>query len=166
MKESGTNHWSSPNTGANNSSGFTGLPGGLRYSDGTFREIGNRGSWWSSTEFNAGSAWYLYLTSNDGSIYKSSFAKQFGLSVRCISSDKQQVIVPIKPTTPINPGTVVIGKQTWTTKNLDVSKFRNGDIIPEVKSLDEWTAADLDHKPAWCYYDNDPANGVKIWQTI
>ncbi len=57
--------------------------------------------------------------------------------------------------------TVTIGKQTWMKKNLDVSKFRNGDIIPEIKSLDEWIAADLENKPAWCYYDNDPANGLK-----
>ncbi len=29
MKEEGTTHWSSPNGGATNESGFSGLPGGL-----------------------------------------------------------------------------------------------------------------------------------------
>jgi uncharacterized protein (TIGR02145 family) len=39
LKETGTTHWSSPNTGATNETGFTGLPTGLRESDGTFDGI-------------------------------------------------------------------------------------------------------------------------------
>ncbi len=57
---------------------------------------------------------------------------------------------------------VKIGTQTWTTENLNVSKFRNGDPIPEAKTEEEWIKAGLkDKKPAWCYYDNNPANGEK-----
>ncbi len=56
---------------------------------------------------------------------------------------------------------IKIGEQTWATKNLDVSKFRNGDAITEAKTIAEWTAAAEQRKPAWCYYDNDPANGKK-----
>ena len=37
LKETGTVHWASPNTGATNESGFTGLPGGYRVN--TFRRI-------------------------------------------------------------------------------------------------------------------------------
>ena len=55
--------------------------------------------------------------------------------------------------------TVTIGTQVWMTKNLDVSTFRNGEIIPEAKTTDEWQAANTNHTPAWCYYDNDPKNG-------
>ena len=54
---------------------------------------------------------------------------------------------------------VKIGKQIWMTKNLNVDKFRNGDIIPEVKTMKEWLQAFIDRKPAWCYYKNDKANG-------
>lgn len=57
--------------------------------------------------------------------------------------------------------TVNIGTQTWMAENLEVSHFRNGDLIPEVKSEDEWTKAGRDNKPAWCYYENDPAYGKK-----
>jgi uncharacterized protein (TIGR02145 family) len=57
--------------------------------------------------------------------------------------------------------TVTIGTQTWTTKNLDVATFRNGDLIPEAKTDEEWKAAGENKQPAWCYYDNDPANGTK-----
>jgi uncharacterized protein (TIGR02145 family) len=55
--------------------------------------------------------------------------------------------------------TVVIGNQTWMAKNLNVSTFRNGDLIPEAKTLSDWHYAKLNKQPAWCYYDNDPGNG-------
>jgi uncharacterized protein (TIGR02145 family) len=57
--------------------------------------------------------------------------------------------------------TVTIGKQVWMTKNLDVATFRNGDSIPQVKTDEEWEKAGLYGQPAWCYYDNDTANGAK-----
>jgi len=56
---------------------------------------------------------------------------------------------------------IKIGAQTWAAKNLDVSSFRNGDAITEAKTTAEWTAAGEQGKPAWCYYENDPANGAK-----
>ena len=56
---------------------------------------------------------------------------------------------------------VKIGKQEWSSKNLNVSTFRNGDAIPEVKSQEAWVKAGQEGKPAWCYYDNDPKNGDK-----
>jgi uncharacterized protein (TIGR02145 family) len=52
--------------------------------------------------------------------------------------------------------TVKIGSQKWTVKNLDVSTYSNGDIIPEIKDPKEW--ANL-KTGAWCYYSNDPENG-------
>ena len=57
--------------------------------------------------------------------------------------------------------TVTIGNQTWTTKNLDVATFRNGDAIPQAKTNEEWKAAGENKQPAWCYYDNDVKNGPK-----
>ena len=56
---------------------------------------------------------------------------------------------------------VKIGTQVWTSKNLDVSTFRNGDSIPEVKSKEEWVTARSNKQPAWSYYDNDEKNGKK-----
>jgi len=57
--------------------------------------------------------------------------------------------------------TVTIGTQVWMTKNLDVSTFRNGDPIPQAKTNEEWEKAGDNKLPAWCYYENDPANGAK-----
>ncbi len=57
----------------------------------------------------------------------------------------------------INLPTVKIGTQDWTTKNLNVSRYRNGDLIPEVRNQKEW---DKLTTGAWCYYNNDPKNGA------
>lgn len=57
--------------------------------------------------------------------------------------------------------TVTIGTQVWRTKNLDVATFRNGDSIPQAKTNEEWEKAAENQQPAWCYYNNDPANGAK-----
>jgi len=56
---------------------------------------------------------------------------------------------------------VKMGTQTWSTQNLNVSVFSNGEAIPEAKTNDEWVRAGKEKKPAWCYYDNNPANGEK-----
>jgi len=53
---------------------------------------------------------------------------------------------------------VKIGHQVWMSENLDTDKFLNGDLIPEVKSNEEWKEYAQAGKPAWCYYDNDSAN--------
>jgi uncharacterized protein (TIGR02145 family) len=56
---------------------------------------------------------------------------------------------------------VRIGTQIWAAENLNVDRFRNGDPIPQAKSNEEWEKAGENQQPAWCYYDNNPANGVK-----
>ena len=58
-----------------------------------------------------------------------------------------------------SPGKVKIGNQEWLTENLNVDHFRNGDIIPEAKSEEDWGKAGDLRQPAWCYYDNNPENG-------
>ncbi|GAB3985929.1 hypothetical protein GCM10028807_02250 [Spirosoma daeguense] len=56
---------------------------------------------------------------------------------------------------------IQVGIQEWAPTNLDVAVFRNGDPIPEARTEAQWKRAWLDRKPAWCYYNNDPANGKK-----
>lgn len=48
---------------------------------------------------------------------------------------------------------------TWMLKNLDVDTFRNGDPIPQITNAVDWLAAGAAGQPAWCYYNDDPANG-------
>jgi uncharacterized protein (TIGR02145 family) len=61
----------------------------------------------------------------------------------------------------IDPGMgdlATIGSQVWTKKNLDVETYRNGDIIPQVQDGNAWGSLTTG---AWCYYDNNAANGTK-----
>ena len=51
--------------------------------------------------------------------------------------------------------TVVIGSHTWMRENLKVSRYRNGDIIPEITRNIDWTLA---NEGGWCWYDNDSKN--------
>jgi uncharacterized protein (TIGR02145 family) len=76
-------------------------------------------------------------------------------------SGKYKAEVSIQKYLPINLNSVKIGNQIWMTENLNVDRFQNGDIIPEAKTAEEWRAADNAKRAAWCYYDNDPANGKK-----
>lgn len=84
MKEIGTTHWTTPNAGATNLSGFTGLPGGYRNVNGAFNYIGNFGIWWSSTESSAGLAWSRFLDYNDVDLFRVSTNERGGFSVRCL----------------------------------------------------------------------------------
>jgi len=86
MKETGYAHWDSPNTGATNSSGFTALPGGLRYSNGTFGYISDSGYWWSTTESSGTSAWLRHLYYPNVQVYRGSPPKTVGYSVRCLKN--------------------------------------------------------------------------------
>jgi uncharacterized protein (TIGR02145 family) len=84
MKESGTSHWSSPNTDATNESGFSGLPGGCRYSSGTFGSLGYYAFFWSASEYHTDLAWYrtLYCDFLGLSLYY--YDQRYGFSVRLV----------------------------------------------------------------------------------
>ena len=84
MKSTSTQYWISPNTDATNESGFSGLPGGWRYPNGSFYDVGYSGFWWSSTEYDAGSAWSRGLDYTLGEVLRGYEDKQKGLAVRCL----------------------------------------------------------------------------------
>ena len=84
MKEAGTVHWNSPNTGATNESGFTALPGGRRSGSGSFYDLGYYGYFWSSTELDTNYAWYRYLYYGDDGVDRNYGHKGNGFSVRCL----------------------------------------------------------------------------------
>jgi uncharacterized protein (TIGR02145 family) len=53
-------------------------------------------------------------------------------------------------------GSVILNGKEWMNKNLNVSKYKNGDVIPQVTDVTQWVALTTG---AWCYYENDTANG-------
>jgi uncharacterized protein (TIGR02145 family) len=83
LKEAGTTHWSSPNEGATNESGFTALPGG-RVFVGNFYYLNSSGDWWSSTEFDG--TYVINYTMNFGGSYVlfGNNLKDSGFSIRCV----------------------------------------------------------------------------------
>ncbi|MFH0842171.1 MAG: fibrobacter succinogenes major paralogous domain-containing protein [Bacteroidota bacterium] len=84
LKEIGTSHWNSPNTGATNESGFTALPGGYRKLDGAFSNIGGTGYWPSTTENITFYNWSRSMYWDISDVYRSNGEKESGFSVRCV----------------------------------------------------------------------------------
>lgn len=69
---------------SNNSSGFTGLPGGLRRYSGSFKDLGAGGYWWSSTEYSSAHAYYRHLYYINPNLRGFGDTKDYGFSVRCL----------------------------------------------------------------------------------
>jgi len=56
-------------------------------------------------------------------------------------------------------GTATIGKQIWSKENLNVSKYSDGTIIPEVNDPALWFSLTTG---AWCYYSKNTSFGVEF----
>ena len=174
--------------GGYNKDGFNGLAGGRRGKNGNFSSLGVYFFWWTSSKYNNEGADYCYLEKSKDSVKIELMYNERGFSVRCMkekaekesdintksledwAEDSQKRLQDAsskssskdpnnKSTGPAaNLKSVVIGTQTWTSENLNVSTFRNGDPIPEVRSIEELLKV---NHPAWCYYDFNPDYGIK-----
>jgi uncharacterized protein (TIGR02145 family) len=93
LKEVGTTHWSNPNTGATNESGFTALPGGMRsYVDGSFSLIQNNGFYWTPSVIITvhGGESVAYSLSYNNSVLSgivSLYGQTNGYSIRCVKNN-------------------------------------------------------------------------------
>ena len=94
LKEAGTTHWISPNSGATNETGFTALPGSIRDTTGSFYPkneyihiyIGSYGFWWSSSNYNTNNAWIRYMCYDCRNVTVFWQNKICGSSVRCVKN--------------------------------------------------------------------------------
>ena len=85
LKQTVITHWNAPNTGATNNSGFTGLPGGYRGTNGSFSSVGIYGFWNSATDDSGTSGLLRRLDYNTAKVVRSDWnSKKSGYSVRCI----------------------------------------------------------------------------------
>ncbi len=89
LKETGTTHWLTPNTGATNSSNFMALPAGARVfviSSFSFNGLTESGNWWSATASSTTNAWFVSVSNTAASSTRSNNLKTTGLSVRCVKN--------------------------------------------------------------------------------
>jgi uncharacterized protein (TIGR02145 family) len=82
-KMKSTSGWIENGNGSNES-GFNGLPGGYRDSNGAFSGQGSLGCWWSASEVVTVYAYYRNLNRFDDNLYRDSYFKEKGFSVRCL----------------------------------------------------------------------------------
>lgn len=75
--------WNDGGSGIN-SSGFTSLPGGFRYSNGNFVKLGEYGYWWTSTTANKGTAWMREMYKGNSKIGRDADYKTSAFSCRCV----------------------------------------------------------------------------------
>ncbi|MDD3702304.1 MAG: PKD domain-containing protein [Bacteroidales bacterium] len=84
LKETGTIHWYTPNSGATNETGFTALPGGYRSYSSKFSYMISNGCWWSASEENTTNAWNRFIYYYSSVVEPNNDHKSLGLSVRCV----------------------------------------------------------------------------------
>lgn len=91
-----TTHWLSRNgtcavgnnLAANNATGFMALPGGTYFANGlSFFNMSSYGYWWSSSQYDASSAWRRYLYNNSAQVTRNFNSKSGGFSVRCLKDN-------------------------------------------------------------------------------
>jgi len=127
LKETGNTHWSFPNNGASNSSGFTALPGGYSVNNPLFTSINGYGGWWtSSQDDDINSAFHLGLSFYFAKVYRGSWVKSFGLSVRCLKDETNTSQLEVSP---LNQDvTADVGSTTFeVTSNVSWSVIENED---------------------------------------
>jgi uncharacterized protein (TIGR02145 family) len=154
IKEIGTTHWTTPNTSADNSSGFTAIGAGERGAGGAFGGINTICWFGASNEIDSTTYYCGGILSSENGIFSSigSIAdKKQGTSIRLIKNDSTD-----PGTMTGNDGkiykTVKIGSQVWMAQNSMETKYSTGDLIPVVTDNSAWAALSSD---ARCVYNND-----------
>jgi len=76
--------WKSGSLATDNNSGFTGIPSGNRYVNGTFNQKGENANWWSSTIYNGDNAFFRSIYYLNTEVYRGNPPKIIGYSIRCV----------------------------------------------------------------------------------
>ena len=161
LKETGYDHWSSPNTGATNETGFNLRGGALRDpSNGTFALLKSQCNLWTSTDYFTTYGTVMTSAYNTEQFYYSGGGTHLrsGCSIRLIK-DSTSLQNGETGSYTGNDGktysTICINGVEYLSHNLIETKYRDGSSIPEVTSNSEWIALTTH---AFCAHSNDWAN--------
>ncbi len=152
LRDNSGDYWYDDTT-ATNSTGFTGLPGGLRNAGGGFDLKGYYGLFWTSSQYD-GTLSFMYRLTDQGWVEYTGEVLGIGVSVRMVKIDpstwEDGDLVLDEDGHAYN--TVRIGTQVWTVQNWASTKYSNGDSITEVTDDTDWGNASYG---AYCSYDLD-----------
>jgi uncharacterized protein (TIGR02145 family) len=138
-------------------SGFKAIPSGICYGDGVFTYFGKFAGYWIGGRALTETPKVLILTAgyDHFQIEEKESLKEAGYSIRCLMDSeeytrKNKIYKTLKS-----------GSYTVMDENLDVGVYRNGDAIPQAKSMDEWLKFEAENKGAWCYVNFDAYTSEK-----
>jgi uncharacterized protein (TIGR02145 family) len=86
MKLKTKNGWSGNNGSGTDDFGFSAIPSGYRFSDGSFYDAGSYGRWWTTTEYNNDNAYRRGMNYGNDRVGEYYFNKSAGFSVRCVQN--------------------------------------------------------------------------------
>lgn len=138
-----------------NASSETGYKIQRKTPGGDFTDVGSTGA--DMTIFND-----LGLTPNTTYTYRVFAFNSAGNSIQSsnevtVTTTFQSLPYTIGPNVSDNcgnvyPSVITSCGQTWTSKNLNTTRYRNGDVIPAVVYNSDWASLTTG---AWCWYNND-----------
>ncbi len=127
--EAGDGLWKHPNVEATNETGFSALPGGFRWADGSFSYLGDNGNWWSSSEHSLRYAGAWFMHNNYSRVSHNNEYKNDGFSVRCIRAvnenlDKNRQM----ETTGIQGNAISLSDDAWLIYSKAVDYLNEDDL--------------------------------------
>lgn len=154
LKETGTSHWLTPNTGATNEYLFSMLPSGKKNDSGGYSEITQKGYFWAIPgSLSPYEALWVILEYNNNIMQYDGTTSKYGVPVRLIKNDSNWTNGDaVKDYEGNIYPTVKIGNQVWTAFNWRSTKLNNGQPIQNVTDNTTWSNLST---PAYCAYNND-----------
>lgn len=145
LKEVGTDHWLTPNTGAVDTYSFAALGGGDKNRwTGVYENLKERGFFWTSTPIDGSNAYAVYMTYDSASIFELPIIKDYHLSVRLMKS-----VYSPPPYVPVIYGLLY----NWYAAT----------DARDITSSDDWCVPDhLEFKTLFDYLGGDDIAGGKL----